>query len=128
MDALAVVRGDERNDALLLRIALAEQRLPERAADFTAHRRALADRFDAARQRGDSLHRREEARFRLAIEHDAKGALALAEANWQVQREPADRRILLEAAEAAGDTATVRSVAGWDRDARVAVARTGSRR
>ena len=84
----------QRNDALLLRIALAEQRLPDHAADFAAHRADLAARFDAARRRGDSLHRREEARFRLTMLGDAAGALALARANWDVQREPADRRIL----------------------------------
>jgi predicted Zn-dependent protease len=126
-DALAVVRGDERNDALLLRIALAEQRMAEHAAGFAAHRVALAARFAAARQRGDNLHRREEARFLLAIQNDPKGALALAQANWEVQREPADRRVLLDAAEAAGDGATVQRVDAWDRGARVAVARNGSR-
>lgn len=126
-DALAVVREDERNDALLLRIALAEQRLPARAADFAAHRAALRERFAAARQRGDSLHRREEARFRLAIEGDASGALALALANWDVQREPADRRILVDAAQAAGDTRTVQRLADRDRRTDADVARAGGR-
>ena len=40
--------------------------------------------------------------YKLAIENDPEGALALARANWQVQREPADRRILDEAERAAG--------------------------
>jgi len=126
-DALAVVRRDERNDALLLRIALAEQRLPDEAAAFAAHRAALAERFAAARQRGDSLHRREEARYRLAIERDAPGAMSLALANWDVQREPADRRILVEAADAAGDTRVAHRLADWDRRARVDVARAADR-
>ena len=80
----------------------------------------LAERFDAARQRGDSLHRREEARFRLARVGDAQGALALARANWDVQREPADRRILVDAARAVGDAATPAAVEAWERSVRVA--------
>jgi tetratricopeptide (TPR) repeat protein len=101
-EVLPLLREDARNDMLLLRLALAEQRLPGERSAFARHRSELAARFDAARRRGDGLHRREEARFRLAIENDPEGALALARANWQVQREPADRRILDEAERAAG--------------------------
>jgi predicted Zn-dependent protease len=100
-EVLALLRDDARDDVLLLRLALAEQRLPEARQAFAAHRDALAARFDAARRRGDGTHRREEARFRLAIEGDAKAALALARANFDVQREPADLRVLMEAARAA---------------------------
>jgi len=100
-DVVSLLRDDARNDALLLRLALAEQAMPDAREAFAAHRADLAARFDAARRRGDSAHRREEARFRLAIEHDARHALALAQANWSVQREPADRRILDEAQRAA---------------------------
>jgi predicted Zn-dependent protease len=100
-EVLPLLQDDTRNDTLLLRLALAEQRLPDRRAAFAAHVGELAARFDAARRRGDSMHRREEARFRLHIEHDAKRALALARDNWAVQREPADLRILGEAARAA---------------------------
>ena len=112
-DVLALLRDDERNDALLLRLALAEQGLADHAASFAKHREALAARFDAARRRGDAVHRREEARFRLAIEHDARAALALARDNWAVQREPADLRILIEAAQSTGDAATLKIVADW---------------
>ncbi len=112
-DVLPIVRDDTRNDALLLRLALAEQRLPDERAAFTEHRRELADRFDAARRRGDSLHRREEARFRLAIENDAAGALTLARDNWAVQREPADLRILIESARAAGDAGALKVATDW---------------
>jgi len=59
------------------------------------------------------LHKREEARYRLTIENDAAGALRLARENWQVQREPADLRILSEAAAAAGDAEMQRDVAAW---------------
>jgi hypothetical protein len=107
------VANQTRNDNLLLRQALAEQQLPDARSAFAQHRQELADRFDAARRRGDSLHKREEARYLLTIESDAVRALRLTRENWQVQREAADLRILAEAARAAGDAATLREVADW---------------
>ena len=112
-EVLPLVANDTRNDALLLRLALAERRLPERREAFAAHRADLAARFAAARRRGDTLHLREEARFRLTIEGDAASALALARANWAVQREPADLRILIDAARAVRDDAALRVAADW---------------
>lgn len=95
-------------DALLLRRAIALQRLQGRdtrlAAGATAAREALRERFDAAHARGDSTHRREEARYWLELRGDARRALALAEANWAVQREPADARLLADASRAAGQS------------------------
>ena len=112
-DVLALVGGDIKNDALLLRLLLAEQRLPDQRDAFVAHRAEMAARFDAARRRGDSMHRREEARFRLAVEGDSRGALTLARDNWNVQREPADLRILVDAARAANDAPTLRLATDW---------------
>lgn len=112
-EVIALLRDDTKNDALLLRLALAEQRLPDRREAFAAHRADLAQRFDAARRRGDSMHRREEARFRLALESDARAALALARDNWAVQREPADLRILVEAARATGDQGAMKLATDW---------------
>src|SRR5580765_8369573 len=85
-----LITNQTRNDNLLLRLALAERQLPDATSAFAQHRRELADRFDAARRRGDALHKREEARYLLMIENDAAGALRLARENWRVQREPAD--------------------------------------
>jgi hypothetical protein len=107
------VANQTRNDNLLLRLALAERQLPDATSAFAQHRRELADRFDAARRRGDSLHKREEARYLLTIEGDAAGSLRLARENWRVQREPADLRVLAEAAGATGDAAALREVAEW---------------
>ena len=102
--AAAAARRRRATTRLLLRLALAEQRLPRPRDAFAAHRAELAARFDAARRRGDSLHRREEARFRL----DDREATRTPRSRWRartgtVQREPADLRILIEAARAAGD-------------------------
>lgn len=112
-EVLPLVADDIKNDALLLRLLLAEQQLPDRRDAFAAHRADMAARFDAARRRGDSLHRREEARFRLAVERDVPGALSLARDNWNVQREPADLRILVDAARAADDAPTLRLATDW---------------
>ena len=80
---------------------------------FVAHRDEMAARFDAARRSGDSVHRREEARFRLLALKDAAGAVALARENWKVQREPADLRILVQAARAANDPAALALAQDW---------------
>jgi hypothetical protein len=93
-----------RIDPLLLRLALAEQATG--SPQTAAHIANLAARFDASRLRGDTVHRREEARFELALRHDPATALALARANWTVQREPADAKILIQAALAARHAAT----------------------
>jgi hypothetical protein len=107
----ARLEGRESNDGLLLRLALAEEAAKLKGAD--AHRALLQARFDASRARGDVVHRREEARFALGLEHDAPRALQLAKANWDVQREPWDARIYLEAALAAGDRSAARPVLEW---------------
>jgi predicted Zn-dependent protease len=100
-EAAALTRGRTDNDGLLLRLALAEAQTG--ASDAESHAELLRARFDASRQRGDVVHRREEARFVLSLRKDPAGALRLARANWDVQREPWDVRILLESALAAGD-------------------------
>ena len=112
-EVVPLVKDYGRNDSLLLRLALAESRLPEMKPMFEAHRADLTARFDAARRRGDSLHRREEARYTLSILDDASAALELARANWQVQKEPADLRILVEAALAARDARTLDEARAW---------------
>ena len=101
-EATQLLADRTRADPLLLRLAEAEHRLGEPNAN---HDGQLADRFATSRRRGETIHRREEARFTLYIVNDPAGALRLAEANWQVQREPADARILLESAIAAGQPA-----------------------
>jgi len=111
--ALPLLGTDIRNDSILLRIALAEQALPGAAEAFRMHRADLAARFEAAHRRGDFLHQREEARFRLFIENDAQGALALARQNWSVQREPADLLILAQAARATRDASVLQTVRDW---------------
>jgi hypothetical protein len=96
---------------LLLRLALAAKAAGDGRAG--ACQRELAARFDAARQRGDTSHRKEEARFALALQGDAARALPLARRNFAVQREPADARVLLEAALAAREPAAAEPALDW---------------
>ncbi len=110
-EVLALLKEGGRADVLLLRLALAAKAAGDaRAAAFADE---LAARFDAAQRRGDNSHRKEQSRFLLALRGDVPRALALARANWAEQREPADARILLEAAVAARDAAAAQPVLDW---------------
>ncbi|HEY8078234.1 MAG TPA: tetratricopeptide repeat protein [Labilithrix sp.] len=110
-EVVTLLAGREANDTLLLRLALAEKRTnsPKAQADIDA----LGARFDASRLRGDAVHRREEARFELALRGDARRALDLARANWDVQKEPWDARIYLEAARAAKSKDAAAPILAW---------------
>ena len=110
-DVLTLLKGQERIDALLLRAALARQITGH--AGLQADIRELAARFEAAAQRGDTVHQREQARFELKLRRDAATALALARKNWAVQKETADMRIYLEAALAARDPGAAKPVVDW---------------
>jgi tetratricopeptide (TPR) repeat protein len=105
-----LVEGDLQNDGKLLRLVLAERATGLAGADD--HARTLALRFAVARSRGDSVAQREEARLVLALGH-AAAALRIATENWQVQREPWDARLVLEAALGAGDHGPADPVAAW---------------
>ena len=106
-----------RSDVSLLRAALAQQALGSPKANELI---ALLDaRFAASRQRGDRLHLREEARFLLTLLKQPQAACELAQANWAVQREPQDARVLLEAALAARDPAAAAPVRAWMRTTKV---------
>ena len=107
----ALLDGEIRVDALLLRLTEAEQALDD--SRFEAHRADLAARFQADRRRGDSRHLREDSRFHLRILKRPERALELAQENWKTQREPADARLLLEAALAATAPQAAAPVLNW---------------
>ena len=110
-EVLALLNDKQRSDLLLLRLALAAKAAGAPAAAGGATE--LSARFDAARLRGDTVHQKEEARFALAVLGDAPRALALAGENFAVQREPADARVLLEAALAARKPAAAEPALAW---------------
>jgi tetratricopeptide (TPR) repeat protein len=111
LEVVALLRERTRVDGLLLRLALAERAVG--APDGDAHIAELRARFAATRQRGDSLHQGDEARFLLHLEGRPEAALPLAQANWAVQHEPRDARVLLEAALAAGRPDAARPALDW---------------
>lgn len=90
---LPLVANHALDDALVLRAVLA--RLPE--AEQSAELTSLRAGFERDRARGEAPHGREEARLLLALGENER-ALAHAKANFAVQREPWDVRLLLEAA------------------------------
>jgi tetratricopeptide (TPR) repeat protein len=110
-EAIALLQGKTRADPLLLRYALALK--AQHSKELPAQVEQLRDRFEASRLRGDRVHVREEARFTLHLLTTPKAALKLAQENWEVQKEPADVRILLESALAAHDAASVETTRGW---------------
>ncbi|HEY0821487.1 MAG TPA: hypothetical protein VGD46_22110 [Rhizobacter sp.] len=109
-EVLALLDGRGRSDTLLLRLVLAAHRLGD--ARLGAWQAELAARFEAAR-RSRSTHEKEEARFLMATRPEDPRALELARHNFEVQREPADARVLLEAALARRDPAAARPVLDW---------------
>jgi hypothetical protein len=109
-----LISADTPVDTLLLRRAQAAHRLnADDAAPIVAD---LDARFVASRARGDRVHLREEARYRLEIADDPAGALELASANWQVQKEPLDARIFLECALAADKPEAAAEIVKWVRE------------
>ncbi len=102
-EALTLLEGQESIEPLLLRIAIAERQLRDsRQAQSGARLRAA---FAVEEQRGEAVHRREQARFLLEVEDQPTLALAVALENWAVQREPDDVLVLVSAAKAAGNDA-----------------------
>jgi predicted Zn-dependent protease len=112
-EVIALVKDHTRIDGLLLRHALALRQGPAAGDALRNADAELKARFDAAMQRGDTVHQREQARYELHIRGDAKTALALARQNWAVQKESADMLVLLEAAAKTGDKAAAAPVIDW---------------
>jgi tetratricopeptide (TPR) repeat protein len=100
-DTLQLLAGYESMEPMLLRLAIAHRMLRDAAGARTQS--LLASAFNVEQQRGDAVHRREQARFLLDVSLQPAAALAAAQDNWQVQREPEDLLILLRAARAAHD-------------------------
>ena len=98
-------------DPLLLRYAeaLTATNSPEGKIQIEA----IRQRFDAAMMRGDTVHQREQSRFELRLMHNPKRALEIAKLNWEIQKEPADARVYLEAALALNDKNATLPLIGW---------------
>ena len=115
-EALTWLKDEARNDAVLLRLAIAGKL----AASPTAQRDAaeMRERIALANQRPDAklFHGREQAMFALSVDGDAVRALDLARGNVAHQREPLDVVVLARAAKAAGNAAALDEVRGLTRE------------
>jgi hypothetical protein len=109
--ATRTVEAGPRSDAALLRLAVIAARSggPNRPA------RELGARFAEAEARGEVVHLRDLARFRLQVLADSGGALGAARENFRTQKEPWDARILLEAARETHNRAAVEDFRDWQR-------------
>jgi tetratricopeptide (TPR) repeat protein len=110
-EVLQLLNDWERSDILLLRLALAAKNMQDpRAANWATQ---LRTRFADAARRGDRLHEQEAARFELDIEGSPSKAVALASANYAIQKEPRDAEVLMRAALAAGQADRARPALAW---------------
>ncbi len=98
-----------RTEGVLLRLAEAERQLSPARAGLDV----LRARFEEAALRGERLHRRDLARWRLRVLGDERGAFELARDNWNEQQEPADARLLAQAALATRDRAALAQLKEW---------------
>ena len=114
---LEQIPSDTTVDALQLRRALALHALSDPA--LAALDARMRDGFAATHRRGEALHLREEARYRMAMGDDPRIVLELAQRNWQIQHEPWDARLLLAAAKAAADPGAAKDVRRWLRESRL---------
>lgn len=117
-DVIPLLVDRPAGDVVLLRLAIAAKAVGDpRLVTWSAR---LADGFALAAASGNAVHLREEARFTLEILGEPRKALDLARRNWSVQKEPADARLVLDAAlaaekaEAAGDVLAFIRATGLD--------------
>jgi tetratricopeptide (TPR) repeat protein len=101
-DAIELLRDQPRNDAVLLRLAIAGTRAksPGAARDV----REMRERMTLASLRPDArtTHAREQAMFALWVDGAPQRALYMARINVRHQREPLDLLVLAQAARAVG--------------------------
>jgi tetratricopeptide (TPR) repeat protein len=99
-EVLTLLQGQESIEPLLLRLAIAQKQ--QRDPQLTHSAELLQTAFATEAERGEPVHRREQARFLLEVQDRPQDALTVALANWTVQREPDDALVLINAARAAG--------------------------
>lgn len=113
-EVLPLLRDSAQSDTAFLRLALAKAAL--HSPDVALYTWIMGARFEALAQRGSDFFGREQVRFALYLQHDPKGALDLAQRNWQVQRAPWDARVFLEAAQAAKQPQAAKPVLAFLRE------------
>lgn len=114
--ALALLKEQPRNDAVLLRLAIAATR--SGAPDGDSLAREMRERIAASNLRPDAqtLHGREQAMFALWVDKQPERAFQLARDNLRLQREPIDLLVLAQAAQATGNNVALREARQWQRE------------
>ncbi len=99
-EALTLLQGQDKTDAVLLRLSIAAHRLASPQAK--AWSREMQARLQAAASRPGSglVHAREQARFALEVLGQPEKALSLARQNLSHQRETADWLLMAQVARA----------------------------
>jgi hypothetical protein len=104
--ALSALQNQPSSDAVLIRRATAYKQLGN--AQYTRLADELNARFAAAAQRGDNAgHAREQAMHALSVQGNAQAALAFAQTNLKLQREPLDWLIAIQSARQLGQSTEV---------------------
>lgn len=111
---IELLRENESQDVLLLRLAIAGKQL--NSSDAGRWSDTFDARYHAAQRGGDASHLREYARYLLDVRGDAKQSLEVARRNWQVQREPADVHVYVNAANAMRRPDAAVEVTNWIRE------------
>lgn len=112
-EALATVDLPAPSMGLLVRKAVIQKSLGH--VGLASSRAQIREILSLSQRRGERPHLREEALLALYVDDDFSAALQLAKANFEVQRETLDARLLMRAARAAGDGAAVDDVLRWIR-------------
>ncbi len=110
-EVIKLLKLQTKVDALLLRYAEALKII--NSADSALQIDTLKQRFAAAMLRGDTVHQREHSRFELRLMNNPTRAMQIAKQNWEIQKEPADARVYLEAAIASKDIAAIQTMTQW---------------
>ncbi len=110
-EARAIIGDRPHTETLMLLRVLASAGPSDQPANAAAAE--LKARMENDLAKDDYSHAREYARFALNRMNDPHFAFDMARANWRVQKEPLDARILLAAAEAAGDHETTHEIEAW---------------
>ena len=104
--------GNESQDPLLLRLAIAAHRLG-RSPQSGHWAQLYEERLRAAERDRDYTHQREQALYLLDVREDPRAAVEVARRNWVTQREPADVRVYARAAARARAAEDAAALAGW---------------
>jgi lipopolysaccharide biosynthesis regulator YciM len=120
--ALTVLQAAPETDGVLIRRVLAWRATGQAdGQDAQAAAETLAMRAQRSLDIGLVAHAREEGLYYLLIAKNASAALERAQANWALQHEFDDLRLLVRAAVAAGDPTAANAALDWMAQQRIVI-------